>query len=152
MIEQVNSPMVLRSRPANILLTKFWTPLLFAIPALGILVEDFPTWRVVFASPFFLAGLFQVSIAILELRGGVLRYKRFINWKTIHEDEIVAAGILWHPFIGYVRLNRYVFPWGRIYFALDKNTESNPFRRGEFPLVRHLNREELHMASRGCQN
>jgi len=144
MIEHVNPSVVLRSRPTSILLTKFWTSLLFVIPALGILVEDFPTWRIVFASPFFLAGLFQVSIAILELRDGVLRYKRFLSWTTIHENEIVAAGILWHPFIGYIRLNRYVFPWGRLYFALDKNTESNPFRRGAFPLVRYLNRGEVH--------
>jgi hypothetical protein len=110
---------------------------------LGIFGEDFLTWRFLFASPFIIAALFGASIAILEVRDGVLRYRRFFTWTTIRDDEMVAAGVIWPPFIGYLRLNRFIFPWGRVYFVLDENLNANPFRRGDYPLLRYVRKEPV---------
>jgi hypothetical protein len=139
----MNSSIVLRSQATNVFLAKFCGPLLCIGATLGIFGEDFLTWRFLFASPFLIAALFGASLAILEVRGGVLRYRRLFKWATIPADEIVGARVVWPPVIGSIRLKRFLFPWGRLYFILDKSTESSPFRRGEFPLVRHINREEL---------
>jgi hypothetical protein len=134
----MGSPFVLRSHPTNIFLAKFWGPLLCIGATVGVFGKDFLTWRFLFASPFIMAALFGATITILEVRDGVLRYRRFFKWTTIRDDEIVAAGVVWHPFIGWLRLNRFIFPWGTLYFALDANLNANPFRRGDYPLLRHL--------------
>lgn len=137
----MDSSRILRSQPTNIFLAKFWGPLICIGATLGIFGEDFFSWRFLFASPFIIAALFGASIAILEVRNGVLRYRRFFKWTTIRDDEIVAAGVVWHPFIGHLCLNRFIFPWGRVYFALDENLDVNPFRRGDYLLLRYLRKE-----------
>jgi hypothetical protein len=50
----------------------------------------------------------------------------------------LSAGLAWHPIIGYVRLSRFMLPWGRLYFVLDQNLRNNPLRRGEYGLLRIL--------------
>lgn len=135
---------ILRSQLGNIFLSKFLGPLLCVGGSLLVFGEDFPSARFLLAIPFLVAAFFGVSLAILEVRGGVLRYRRLFKWTTIPDDQIAGARIEWPPVIGSVRLKRFLFPWGRLYFVLDKNTESNPFRPGGFPLVQYLNREELH--------
>jgi hypothetical protein len=133
----------LRSEPRKVFLGKLWGPLLCVGGALLVFGQDFPSLRFLLAIPFFIAALFGLSLAVLEVRGGSLRYRRLFKWTTIPEDQIVSARVEWPPVIGSVRLRRFLLPWGRLYFILDKSTESGPFRRGEFPLIRYLNREEL---------
>jgi len=99
-------------------------------------------YRVAIRKPV-VAALFGASLAIVELRGGVLRYRRLFKWRTIPEDDIVSARVVWGPFIGSMRLKRFVFPWGRLYFVLDANSDPNPFHRGEFPLLRYLRKEPI---------
>lgn len=134
---------VLRSRSAKVFLVKFWGPLLCIIIAVGVFGGDFPSRRLWLVLPFLLAALFGLSIASLEVRGDTLRYRRLFKW-TVINDEVLEARVECPPLIGSLRLKRFVFPWGRLYFALDSNTESNPFRRGPFPLVGYLNREDSH--------
>jgi hypothetical protein len=142
--DEVCMNVILRSQRRNVLVAKFWAPLLCIAASVLVFGEDFLTTRFLLAIPLLIAALFGVSLAILEVRDGVLRYRRLFKWATIPADEIVGARLEWPPVIGSIRLKRFLFPWGRLYFILDKSTESSPFRRGEFPLVRHLNREELH--------
>ena len=136
----MHSSTTLRSHPTNILLARLLLPLILLVPTIGFGVG---TWRFLFALPLIIAALFGMSIATLEAHDGVLRYRRFLKWTTIRDDEIVATGVLWHPFIGYLRLTRPVFPWGRLYFALDENLDSNPFRRGDYALLRYLRSESV---------
>ena len=138
---QTNSAKGIRSSSTNTWLSKFWGPLIFAVPALGIFIEHFATWLMLLGVPFLIAAVFEASVAILEVRDGTLRYKRFITWTTIRDDEIMAAGITLPAFIGYVRLNRFIFPWGRLYFALDADSNPNPFRPADHALLRHLRGE-----------
>jgi hypothetical protein len=37
----------------------------------------------------------------------------------------------WPSVIGSIRLNRYLFPWGSLYFILDANSDRNRLRGGE---------------------
>jgi hypothetical protein len=137
----MSSPIVLRSGRNNVILAKFWVPIICMVGAFGVFGENLRTWRFLFAAPFIIAALFWASIAILEVRSGVLRYRRFFKWTTIPLEDIVAAGVAWRQFIGYIRLNRYVFPWGRLYFALDPSYEMNPFRRSDYGLLRYLRKQ-----------
>jgi hypothetical protein len=138
-----SSSIVLRSQSTNILLTKFWGPLLCIAATFGIFANDFLSWRVLLALPLIIGALFGISTAAVELRDGVLRYRRLFQWTTIPHGEIVAAGVIWHPLIGYVRLKRPIFPWGRLYFVLDKNLRPNPFRPGDYALLQYLRNETI---------
>jgi hypothetical protein len=50
---------------------------------------------------------------------------------------VVECGSSWGILgIGYVHLNRFLFPWGKLYFVLDQNEKL--FGRGTHPLLRHI--------------
>jgi len=132
----------LRSAGPAVLIVKCWGPLIWVIGALGVFGADFPTWRFLPALPLLLLAVFHLSVAVVELRGGIIRYRRLFKWAEIQSEEVLSARPVWPPLIGSIKLKKFVFPWGRLYFVLDKNRESNPFRRGLFPLLRYLNEEE----------
>jgi hypothetical protein len=132
-----------RSQPRNVFLVKLWGPLLCVVGSLLIFGEDFPSRRFLLASPFLIAALFGASLAILEVRNGVLYYRRLFKWTPIRENEIVSGRVEWPPVIGSIRLNRFVFPWGRLYFVLDASSDPNPFHKGEYALFRYINKEPI---------
>lgn len=128
----------LQSCRRSIVIIKYFGSILW-FAACALLFEDkILTWRVVFALPFVLVAIFHLSLAVVQLRGKTLRYRRFLKWRTIDQDEIVAAGAVWPPFIGYMRLNDFLLPWGRLYFVLDCNMNPNPFKPGDYALLRFL--------------
>jgi len=137
----------LRSAVPAVLVVKCWGPLILVIGALGVFGADFPTWKFLPAIPLLLLAIFHASVAVVEVRGGVIRYRRLFKWADIQSEEVLSARPVWPPLLGSIKLKRFVLPWGRLYFVLDKNRESNPFRRGVFPLVCYLNKEELHTDS-----
>jgi hypothetical protein len=134
----------LRSQSTDVFLTKLWAPLICFVATLGIFGGEFPTWRFLFASPLILAALFGLSVAVVEVRDGVLRYRRFLRWTVVPRGDVISSGVVWPGFIGYLRLRRPIFPWGRLYFALDENLDPNPFRRGDYRLLRFLRSERVH--------
>ena len=133
--------MLLRSRLGKIVVAKFWAPILCAGVSLLILDEGFTGPHCLLALPFLVGALFAASLAIIELRDGVLRCKRLIGWTTIPKSEIVNIRIEWPPIIGSLRLKRFLFPWGRLYFVLDSNIDSNPFKEGTYPLLQSILKE-----------
>ena len=128
----------LKSR--NVFATKYYAAILLlaASWAFGI---QWRSWRLLFDLPFAVAGFFHLSLAVVEVKDGALGYRRFLRWTALDRAEVVSCGLIWPPFIGYIKLNHFVPPWGRLYFVLDRNAASNPFRRGEYPLVRYINGE-----------
>lgn len=126
------------SYAGNVLLTKIWGPLICVLIAIGVFGKDFPGWRFLPAYPFLLAAAFGASVATIEVRAGVIRYRRFIRWKTIPSEEILESRAELPPLIASLRLNRFVWPWGRLYFALDRNLNPNPFRQGDYLVLRYL--------------
>ena len=140
---KMNGSNILRTKGSTLLLVKFWFPLILLAGVFGVPGWNLNIGRLVFDLPLLIAALFGLSTAAIEVRADVIRYRRFVKWKTIRHQDIVAAGARWAPFFGYVQLNRFVFPWGRIYFALDENLNSNPFSRGDFALLRYLRKESV---------
>ena len=98
-------------------------------------------WKVVFMVPPILMALFHLSLAVVQFGPNGLRFRRFLNWKTVDQSEIVSVGLTWPYFIGFVRLNRFLFPWGRLYFVLDKTLERNSSRIAPFILTQEHNHE-----------
>jgi hypothetical protein len=133
----------LRSSGASVLAIKYWVPLVCVGGALGVFGHDFPTLRFLPALPLLLLAAFLASLAVVEEAGGVIRYRRLFKWRELRREDILSAKVVWQPFIGSIQLRKPILPWGRLYFVLDKNTESNPFRRGEFRIVRYLNEDLL---------
>ena len=131
-------PAVLRSKATNIFLAKLWGPLSCFLIAIGLSDQGIFTWSFLLACPFLFAGLFGATVATVEVRNGGLRYRRLFQWRTIRNEEIAEAGVAWGPVLGSIRLNRYLFPWGRLYFALDANLKLNPFREGEYSLLNQI--------------
>jgi hypothetical protein len=58
---------------------------------------------------------FLLTVARVKLEGEHLTYQRWWRKHSVPCSEIVACGE--DTMFGYVRFRRYVFPWGRIYFA-----------------------------------
>lgn len=63
-----------------------------------------------------LGSLFLLTIVTVRPEGNLLRYRRFffVPWQSITYTEIRECGPDW--ILGYIRLNRFAFPWGRMYF------------------------------------
>jgi hypothetical protein len=71
---------------------------------------------------FIVAGIFFLSVARVKPEGNVLKYRRWFRWKAIPFSEIRECGEFW--VFGYVRISRYVLPWGSIYFARANSSDS----------------------------
>lgn len=109
----------LRSRTSNTILLKFWVPLLWIASLIGLFSEGAFDWRLLFALPFVLALTFHLTLAVLRVYDGAIQYRRLMKWTNIHHTEIVSSGVTWPPFVGYIQLKQFVFPWGKLYFVLD---------------------------------
>jgi hypothetical protein len=129
---------VLHSRLTNAFLAKGWGPLLCILGASVVFSGNFLTRNLLLACPFLVGALFGVSVASVEVRDGVLRYRRLFRWREIPKEEIVDARVELPPVVGSIRLKRLLFPWGRLYFALDANLSANPFREGKYPLLSYI--------------
>lgn len=129
---------IVRSSGTNIFLAKMWAPLLCILGA-SVAFNRGSVARSLFAmSPFVILALFGLSVAIVEVRDGILRYRRLFKWRTIARHDIIGVRIEAPPVIGSVRLNKLLFPWGRLYFALDRNMSRKPFGEGEYPLLNYI--------------
>jgi hypothetical protein len=67
-------------------------------------------------------GIFFLTIAHVEIEETGLKYRRFSRWHAVGYGEIEACGE--NSRLGYVKLRRYVFPWGKLYFVLPNASES----------------------------
>jgi hypothetical protein len=128
----------MQSSRSNVLLAKIWGPFLCLVIAICITGRNLFSRDFFLGFPFLIAAFFGFSIAILEVRDGVLRYRRGLKWRTIPRDEIIDGRIEWPPALGSIRLKKYLFPWGRLYFALDTRSRLETFHRGEYPLLNYL--------------
>lgn len=109
------------SRPA---LLKLWCPFLLWLSAVLLYAAAKPAGLVVLGI-FATAGLFLFTMALIMPTDRDLRYRRFVRWHTIGYREIVECKRSFFPLLGYLKLNRFVPPWGRLYFVF--YTPSEPF-------------------------
>jgi hypothetical protein len=129
---------VLKSQTQITWITKFYGPFILIIFCVVMLSGKFVSRRLLVVCPITLVAVFFLSLASLEVKGGVLRYRRFWQWMTIDEKTVVASSELWAGVIGYIRISRYIPPWKRVYFVLDERPGLNPFARRDSPLLEYL--------------
>jgi hypothetical protein len=132
----------LRSYRWNVVIAKYCAAVLWFFGTLLLFGKELLTWRLLLALPFFLTAVFHITLAVVELRDAGLFYKRSRNWVRIRREEMISVGSLrsplWSPFIGYVRLNHFLFPWGMLYFVLDQKLPIEGSRDFDHKLLRHL--------------
>lgn len=127
-----------RSSVQNLVLTKILLPLVCISASLVFIRTAMPVRTVLLAAPFLLLAFFFLSLAIVEVSGTVMRYRRLFKWTPLEQDEISAVRVEWSPLIASIQTSKYLFPWGKLYFVLDDKSNLNPFGKGEFPLVKRL--------------
>ena len=92
----------------------------------GLSVAIFVGWHDYFGTMFgfgiLTTSFFLLTVARVKLEDGHLTYQRWWRKHSVPCSEIVACGE--DTMFGYVRLRRYVFPWGRIYFARAQSSDS----------------------------
>ncbi len=141
-----------RSHRLNTGLLKLWAPCLW-LAAAALFASGGPfRWRLALAVPPLGLAAFYLSLAVVQLNNGVLRYRRFLDWTTLDRDDVVSSGRALHPLVGYMRLKRFLLPWGRLYFVLDPSLDPNPFHRGDYTLLRHLKGQPAPPADRAAND
>src|SRR5207302_9591978 len=85
-----------------------------------------------------LLSLFFFTLALIVPTDRYLEYKRFIQWRTISYKEVSKCGRSVFPLVGYIKLKRFLPPWGRLYFVF--YTPSAPFfgRAEQEAILEHI--------------
>jgi hypothetical protein len=113
-----------RSDPSHVFIQKYW-PLIFFLGVTTIIFWKigFRWQQLVLLVPFFLLSLFCVSLAVVEADDEGIRYRRLSAWRKLSFDEVTSCGPSKAGLeIGYIRLMRFLWPWGNLYFILDEPT------------------------------
>jgi hypothetical protein len=75
-----------------------------------------------FALPVFPILVFMVSLAEVHDEGEQIRVKMWWKFTHIPKRDILSTGNSFLDGIGVLRLRRFMFPWGRIYFVHEWST------------------------------
>jgi hypothetical protein len=127
---------MLRSHPTLVFVLKLWAPIILFLGSFVFWMSKFRWGQLVILIPLFLGMFFHLSFAEMQIPDGKIRFRRLFKWKKLAYDEIVGCGVTWGGGIGYLRLKRFLLPWGKLYFVLDANEKL--FGRGTHPLLRFI--------------
>ncbi len=129
-----------QSSSSNVWLLKFWAPLFWLIWTVALFKDDVFSIRIIACIPFVLAFVFHISLALIRIRDGRVEYRQFLQWKPLSPTDVVSSGVIWPPFIGFLRLQRPRLPWGRLFFVLDPESARRSARREGLGIVAYLSR------------
>ena len=129
-----------QSSSSNVWLLKFWAPLFWLIWTVALFKDDVFSIRIVGCIPFVLAFVFHISLAVVRIREGAVQYRTFLRWKSLPRMEVVSTGVIWSPFIGFLRLQNPRPLWGRLFFVLDPESARRSARNEGRGIVAHLSR------------
>lgn len=127
-----------KSNPLKLFLVRIWFPMLFgggpvAVAAAGSLWNGL--W---FFWPLFLSAIFLLSVAEAKAETNAFCYRRLLKWKIMDYKKISNCGTAWGGLVGFVTFDRLVFPWGRLYFVLDRSLYEKPFHHQPSELLRSV--------------
>jgi len=143
MLPKTPSPMddgAYQSSSSNVWLLKFWAPLFWLIWTVALFKDDVFSIRIVGCIPFVLAFVFHMSLAVVRIREGAVQYRTFLRWKSLPRMEVVSSGVIWSPFIGFLRLQKPRLLWGRLFFVLDPESARRSARGEGRGIVAYLSR------------
>jgi hypothetical protein len=126
---------MLRSHPSNVFVLKYYAPIILFGGTVVFWSVGFRWAQLIILVPLTLGMLFYASLAVLQIPDGTIRYRRLLQWQRLPYDEVVECGVSIFG-IGYLRLKRFHFPWGKLYFVLDANDRL--FGRGTHPLLHYI--------------
>lgn len=111
-------PSIDRSLPGMAFLFKYLAAVIVFVPAISMAegVLKYPA-RIVLVIPLVLLGVFFLTATEVWACERALRYRRFLSWQEIPYEQIVRCENSWNPWYGYLKLIRFVPPWGKIYFV-----------------------------------
>jgi hypothetical protein len=130
-----------QSSSSNVWLLKFWAPLFWLIWTVALFKDDVFSIRIIACIPFVLAFVFHISLAIVRIRDGRVEYRQFLQWKPLPSTDVVSSGVVWSPFIGFLRLRKPQPPWGRLFFVLDPESTRRSSRQAGLGIVGYLSQE-----------
>lgn len=105
-----------QSDRTSVLFYKIWCSLLSMGAAATILGGEQTRRDVVLALPFLVAALFLVSLADVRIQNGTISYRRLLRWREIPKEQVKSARVVF-PHLASLRLKRFLFPWGNLYFV-----------------------------------
>lgn len=126
------------SSSSKVWLLKFWAPLFWLIWTVALFKDDVFSIRIIGCIPFVLAFAFQMSLAVVRIRDGAVEYRRLLRWTRVARTEVTSSGVVWSPFIGYLRLQKSQPPWGRLFFVLDPHSARRSDRREGLGIIAYL--------------
>ncbi len=129
-----------RSSASNVWIFKIWAPLLWLIWGVALFRHDIFSVRILGCIPFVLALIFHLSLAIVRIRDGRIRYRMLFSWSVVELRDVISSGVVWPPFIGYVRLRHSQPPWGRMFFLLDSGSGRRSAQQKGYGILGYLHR------------
>jgi len=99
-------------------LVKYWFASIALMSALGFSkgIFEYPG-RIVVIGPLTYLGILCLTAAEVRAEENVLKYRRFISWKHISYKNIKKCENSWCPWLGYLSLDHFLFPLGKVYFV-----------------------------------
>ncbi len=108
-----------QSDPEAVFLFKYWQALIVFAVAIGFAFV--PSASIVVVILPALWGIFCLSAAEVKACDRFLAYRRFLKWREVPYEEIRQCKNSWIPGLAYFRLRRFVPPWGKIYFVIERS-------------------------------
>src|SRR5690349_19173005 len=92
----------------NLVLTKILLPLACVSASLVFIRPTLASRTLLLAIPLLFLALFFLSLAIVEVRGTMIRYRRLFKWTPLEQGEISAVRVEWSPLIGSIQTSKYL--------------------------------------------
>lgn len=98
-----------------VLVMKYWLPAILFL-GIGTVIRGAHHALALAAIPT-LWAVFNLTAAELRASDAIVEYRRFLKWKRVRYDEIRGCKASWIPGTAYLKLGRFLPPWGRLYFV-----------------------------------
>ena len=109
-----------RSLPSPTLVERCCAVIFFGIVTFVFEQQVFRWVHLIFLFPMLVLTSFYATLAVVEVSNEAIRYRRISRWRDVSFDEVRSCGRSSVGVgIGYLRLKRLLWPWGRLYFTLD---------------------------------
>ncbi|HVB32764.1 MAG TPA: hypothetical protein VNJ52_00110 [Patescibacteria group bacterium] len=105
---------VLNSNHTTSMIAKYWLSVILGLPAV-LLWGRGPAMALSLALG--LLAVFHFTLAEVRLSEERMEYRRFWRWVVVPWAQVRESRVSWFPATAYVRLDRFVPPWGRVYFV-----------------------------------
>jgi hypothetical protein len=108
-----------RTHPQSVFVFKYWAALLLFAAAFFMAGDDLFAYpaRIPVVLALALWGFFSVTAVEVRIEPNSLMYRRFVRWQAIPYTDIQDARLCLWPVYGFVKSNRFIPPWGRLYFV-----------------------------------